>query len=1344
MWLASATDYTIELWNVQDGGATIQKISLANLVTSLDFSPDSTELVSGSSDTTVKIWNVDNSGTLSLSNTLKGHTDWVHAVKFSPDAKFIASASSGNNDNTIKIWDVDDDGGALIHTLTGHTSNVYTLSFSPDGKTLASGSVDGTIRLWNMEEGGTAIGSFTGHSWTIASLDFSPDGTQLASASLDSTVKIWDFENKSLSLVRSLQLVNGVNCVKYRPDGAYLASGSDDGTVQLWNRDDDYALFETFRRHTSAVLSIDFSPDGQKIATSAEDRTIQIWGTVCRSGYYGAHLECQPCAPGTQSKADMDSCLPCAAGTYSGAGAAECDTCSAGTFQPQKGQATCDKCPAGGYCANKAAADTCDGGFTACPIGTFSTVTGDFTGSSCIQCPPGTFSDNKTGLVNCFECPKGTYQDKAGKSKCNPCDSGTFQSRTGQLQCDNCPPGTYPDQSSISCLQCPYRLGSDGNSKLCPFCADEFYLNVQNVSIELLNKEPLSFCLPCPDNVKCDKNTTLTTLKGDPGFWRDSLQTAVFYQCNENIELCLGGLSCAEGHGGVKCEVCDDKERYFDESKGECVECPLFSRLGSLTGIVAGIFLFLFVMKFIAYRYAKIEPFITKMLLSLSTIGLQTKFKIMASFFQVVTTFRPVYGVRMHSAFISWFRVFDFFNFGLANTFGIPSSCIGSMKERLLIGAGWPFALVLVLLSGIFIYMVAVDMKKVKRKDAISKCLSRSLYGTIVIFYFTLPSVCQQIFDARTCTSFVSNDLEVSSSSYLIANWNIKCEDGDSDYKDVQQVFWALFVLWPVAVPVSIFVLTLIIRPSVQSNSITPLAEACQFLWFDYDQQMMFWEVIDVVRKIILTGLILFIQPEEGSEKVLRLLVATMICIFYGTILSRARPYKRKDDLDLAILSNMLLTCCFLVGIIIHQCKEDEDADGVCMELFGLRDSYSATAIAVILTSSMLISFILFVLVQSMNDLTAPIVRLVSTNGAPHLGMPEDCKYHLFVSHIWTSGQDKVHKIVRTLKLYLHEVNIWLDVDVLENLGDLENSVTESAHFVLFYSKGFFNSVNCRREVMKAMEADKPMTIIFEPDDESIDIIVQMKEEFTNFWPQDLSPNAIEKYIFGKDPIMWISNGKQFSLESIKLVAGRLLKDLPFYKKNSGLLDAGLKIKGEATPVEIWKPLDILYCSTNIGASDVANKLVGECKGDVKAREMNLSDTDLQKDDRQAVMLVYLNSTTFQASDCLLCESIKRAIDKEVKVVLVHENDVNKNGCAFGEIMNQTPDVLLKKPYNIYAQDIAVGLYSTEEYQKISILQLLTKMGAKPIGTKSVADFLFNKEHSIYVQICPCSDLFRF
>ena len=37
-----------------------------------------------------------------------------------------------------------------VKTLKGHTDHVTSVSFSPDGKTLASASFDNTIILWNF------------------------------------------------------------------------------------------------------------------------------------------------------------------------------------------------------------------------------------------------------------------------------------------------------------------------------------------------------------------------------------------------------------------------------------------------------------------------------------------------------------------------------------------------------------------------------------------------------------------------------------------------------------------------------------------------------------------------------------------------------------------------------------------------------------------------------------------------------------------------------------------------------------------------------------------------------------------------------------------------------------------------------------------------------------------------------------------------------------------------------------------------------------------------------------------------------------------------------------------
>ena len=39
---------------------------------------------------------------------------------------------------------------ALVASLKGHTEAVRCMAFSPDGKTLASGSSDQTIKLWDV------------------------------------------------------------------------------------------------------------------------------------------------------------------------------------------------------------------------------------------------------------------------------------------------------------------------------------------------------------------------------------------------------------------------------------------------------------------------------------------------------------------------------------------------------------------------------------------------------------------------------------------------------------------------------------------------------------------------------------------------------------------------------------------------------------------------------------------------------------------------------------------------------------------------------------------------------------------------------------------------------------------------------------------------------------------------------------------------------------------------------------------------------------------------------------------------------------------------------------------
>ena len=51
-------------------------------------------------------------------------------------------------DKTIKLWTKE---GKEFKTLKGHTEPVLSVAWSPDGNIIASGSDDKTIKLWNKQ-----------------------------------------------------------------------------------------------------------------------------------------------------------------------------------------------------------------------------------------------------------------------------------------------------------------------------------------------------------------------------------------------------------------------------------------------------------------------------------------------------------------------------------------------------------------------------------------------------------------------------------------------------------------------------------------------------------------------------------------------------------------------------------------------------------------------------------------------------------------------------------------------------------------------------------------------------------------------------------------------------------------------------------------------------------------------------------------------------------------------------------------------------------------------------------------------------------------------------------------
>lgn len=201
--------------------------------------------------------------------TLVGHSSWIMAVAISADNQTLVS---GSMDDTIRVWNLQT--GELLQTLVGHTKVINCLAISPDGQTLVSGSDDHSIRFWNLPTG-KSLRILREHTRDVTSVSVSSNGEILASGSEDRTVRLWKLHTGEA--IRTLSGIAGmVKTVTISLDGKTLASGGLDNQIKLWNLQTG-TLLRTLTGHFNSVNAVAISPNNRILASGSKDKTVKVW-----------------------------------------------------------------------------------------------------------------------------------------------------------------------------------------------------------------------------------------------------------------------------------------------------------------------------------------------------------------------------------------------------------------------------------------------------------------------------------------------------------------------------------------------------------------------------------------------------------------------------------------------------------------------------------------------------------------------------------------------------------------------------------------------------------------------------------------------------------------------------------------------------------------------------------------------------------------------------------------------------------------------------------------------------------------------------------------------------------
>ena len=248
-------------------------------------------------------------------------------------------------------------------------------------------------------------------------------------------------------------------------------------------------------------------------------------------------------------------------------------------------------------------------------------------------------------------------------------------------------------------------------------------------------------------------------------------------------------------------------------------------------------------------------------------------------------------------------------------------------------------------------------------------------------------------------------------------------------------------VVYPIGLLVLNACLLFCARKAIIAGEPTPLANAIHFLHSEYEADYFWWELMEMLRRLVLVGV--FVLIERGS--ITQITLGAVFCQVFLLLQTQANPLKDTADDYLANASSfamcVIFVCC--IAFKISTLTELRDVHTrMSIELqndFRVPTDLLSMILFLSVFSAVVLSFV-FLLGQLAieraryaKDARTSLARRLRYRDtklevlAPALDNEGD--FHLFLSHVWGTGQDQMRVVKQRLLEMVPDLRVFLDVD---------------------------------------------------------------------------------------------------------------------------------------------------------------------------------------------------------------------------------------------------------------------------------------------------------------------------
>ncbi|CAM9398277.1 unnamed protein product, partial [Ascophyllum nodosum] len=409
--------------------------------------------------------------------------------------------------------------------------------------------------------------------------------------------------------------------------------------------------------------------------------------------------------------------------------------------------------------------------------------------------------------------------------------------------------------------------------------------------------------------------TTVEQLKIDEGYWRATNTSTLVYECF-NTKACGGGVTgaldyCLPGYEGPYCSICS--KTHVSGTSFSCRECSdraiaitivaILVVLATAIGLATVSYL---VSAEVVGRGRGIVEAIVRRVPTQSV-------KVVIVVWQILTQFTSVANVTFPNGYQRFLEGMNFLNFDLSRVFSIGCFLDIDFHDRLLWTTIAPVVM-MSLLGGTY----AVALRQYHRspetvlRDIRHKHVSTALLVTFLVY----SSVSSVVFQMFACDA-------LDEKLYLRADYRLEC---DSPKHRALQVYAGLMIfLYPVGIP-SLYACVLFSNRHVlrdtQSRMEPSVVRSMSDLWKPYKPQRFYYEVIECGRRIMLTGVIVFIYPNTAAQIAVTLAIS-VVFIFVSEILA---PHESHWDAWINRMGHIVIFASMYVALLLKVDVSGENA----------------------------------------------------------------------------------------------------------------------------------------------------------------------------------------------------------------------------------------------------------------------------------------------------------------------------------------------------------------------------------------------------------------------------------